>query len=402
MVFYCVEPVSSTGGEEINPEERDNHFDRIVQPPEKVDLVTGEEGEVAVFSARGRLYYFHSASRSWKERGVGDIKIMHAPKSDAYRVVMRRDQVNTICANHYITKAMTMLPTLDSDRAWVWHAMDTSDGEGVSEQLAIRFEESTTAVSFKEAFERAQEALRQKAGDAEQETATTSTAEGASTNMASKAADGATATESSQGDDPNTPEVRSCDPIPTSGLTDAPRALSPTREAAGSPSSAEAGVNKPGDDPNSLEVRSCDMISTSGLTDAPRALSPTREAAESPSSAEAGVNKPDYYYEEEEEEGEEVEVEDDEDDDDNGYEYEEDCGGQEDSDFVLEDIEVDSSDDTGDEDHKKPGPSKWNRIGDIFANWGKREDSGSSPLSSRTSSPPSSRTSSPPNSSSSS
>ncbi|XP_071511872.1 E3 SUMO-protein ligase RanBP2-like [Diadema antillarum] len=188
--------VPSAGVGEVNPEEeRDIHFNPIVQLPEKVDLVTGEEGEVAVFSARGKLYRFHSASRSWKERGVGEIKVMHAPEPDAYRVVMRRDQVYKVCANHYITTAMTLHPMSGSDRAWVWHAMDAADGEAVSEQLAIRFKESTTATSFKEAFERAQEALRQKAGDAGQETVTTSKAEGAS---ASKAGDGTVATGSSQ------------------------------------------------------------------------------------------------------------------------------------------------------------------------------------------------------------
>ncbi|XP_072180133.1 E3 SUMO-protein ligase RanBP2-like [Diadema setosum] len=187
---------SPSSSADVNPEEeRDIHFNPIVQLPEKVDLVTGEEGEVAVFSARGKLYRFHSASRSWKERGVGEIKIMHAPEPDAYRVVMRRDQVYKVCANHYITTAMTLHPMSGSDRAWVWHAMDAADGEAVSEQLAIRFKESTTATSFKEAFERAQEALRQKAGDAGQETLTTSKAEGAS---ASKAGDGTVATGSSQ------------------------------------------------------------------------------------------------------------------------------------------------------------------------------------------------------------
>lgn len=40
------------------------------------DLKTGEEDEAVVFRHRAKLYRFDSASSQWKERGVGEVKIL--------------------------------------------------------------------------------------------------------------------------------------------------------------------------------------------------------------------------------------------------------------------------------------------------------------------------------------
>ena len=37
---------------------------------------------------------------TWKERGVGEIKIMKHKTRTAYRIIMRRDKTLKICANH--------------------------------------------------------------------------------------------------------------------------------------------------------------------------------------------------------------------------------------------------------------------------------------------------------------
>jgi E3 SUMO-protein ligase RanBP2 len=50
------------------------HFEPIVQLPECVDLKTGEEDEEEVFRQRAKLYRYEVSE--WKERGVGDMKIM--------------------------------------------------------------------------------------------------------------------------------------------------------------------------------------------------------------------------------------------------------------------------------------------------------------------------------------
>ena len=55
-------------------ESPDVHFEPIVQLTEVVDLTTGEEGHEKIFSHRAKLYRFDN--NQWKERAVGDMKIL--------------------------------------------------------------------------------------------------------------------------------------------------------------------------------------------------------------------------------------------------------------------------------------------------------------------------------------
>lgn len=50
------------------------HFEPIVQLPECVDLKTGEEDEDEMFRQRAKIYRYEGTE--WKERGVGDMKIL--------------------------------------------------------------------------------------------------------------------------------------------------------------------------------------------------------------------------------------------------------------------------------------------------------------------------------------
>jgi E3 SUMO-protein ligase RanBP2 len=68
----------------------DAHFEPVVSLPALVEFKTGEEGEEVVFSHRAKLYRFDSSTTEWKERGVGDIKILHNHEKKTYRILMRR------------------------------------------------------------------------------------------------------------------------------------------------------------------------------------------------------------------------------------------------------------------------------------------------------------------------
>lgn len=37
----------------------------------------------------------------WKERGVGDVRILKQHTSDKHRILMRRDKTHKICCNHF-------------------------------------------------------------------------------------------------------------------------------------------------------------------------------------------------------------------------------------------------------------------------------------------------------------
>ena len=77
-----------------NPEaEREIYFKPIVKLPEKIDLQTGEESETTLFCSRSKLNRFDKDTNAWKDRGVGEVKILSNEGTGRFRVIMRREQV---------------------------------------------------------------------------------------------------------------------------------------------------------------------------------------------------------------------------------------------------------------------------------------------------------------------
>ena len=140
--------------EEENPEKEDDNlvFKPMVSLPQKMDLKTGEEDEMVKFFNHAKLYRFDDGS--WKERGVGEIKVLYDMARKRGRVVMRRDQVRVLCANHFISSDMVLKPHGDSQKCWMWHvAGDTADNETKEQLFAVKFKDSEIAIAFKDAFE---------------------------------------------------------------------------------------------------------------------------------------------------------------------------------------------------------------------------------------------------------
>ena len=148
----------------------DPYFEPIVPLPELVEVKTGEEDEEVLFKHRAKVYRYCGETKQWKEKGVGDIKILKHKVSAVHRVLLRRDQVHKIAANHRITPEMELKPLASSETAWwyamassetawCWYAMDFSEGheaEGSLEHLAVRFKTADTAQEFKKVFEECQ------------------------------------------------------------------------------------------------------------------------------------------------------------------------------------------------------------------------------------------------------
>lgn len=146
--------------------EPDVDFKPVVNLPQIIDLKTGEEDEEKLFGERAKLFRYNTESKEWKERGVGEIKILFNRLTKRLRILMRREQVFKLCANHYITRDMKLQPMATSDRAWVWYANDFSEGELRQEKLAVKFKSPEVASAFKEAFEKHQhEVFKEKTVD---------------------------------------------------------------------------------------------------------------------------------------------------------------------------------------------------------------------------------------------
>lgn len=140
-------------------------FKPIVPLPDEVPVTTGEENETVLFCQRAKLYRYDASTKEWKERGVGSLKILFNPDTKKIRILMRRDQVHKICANHFLTTDMTLTPMPKSDRAYIWAAHDFADGEMVVEKLCVRFKTSDEATKFSEAFEKAKASLERSTSE---------------------------------------------------------------------------------------------------------------------------------------------------------------------------------------------------------------------------------------------
>ena len=115
-------------------EERDIHFEPIISLPE-VEVTTGEEDELEIYRQRSMLYRFDG---QWKERGVGEMKILKNKETGVYRLLLRREQIHKVVCNHLLSADMNFNFMESSERALCWFANDFSEEPRV-EQFALKF-----------------------------------------------------------------------------------------------------------------------------------------------------------------------------------------------------------------------------------------------------------------------
>ena len=66
--------------------------------PELIEInATGEEDEIEMFVSRAKLYIWKDSK--WMTQGLGDVKILFNQKENRFRLLMRREEVLTICCN---------------------------------------------------------------------------------------------------------------------------------------------------------------------------------------------------------------------------------------------------------------------------------------------------------------
>ncbi|GIX88807.1 ranBP2-like and GRIP domain-containing protein 4 [Caerostris extrusa] len=152
----------NTTGEETDEvvQSGDIHFEPAIPLPDLVEVKTGEEDETPIFVHRAKLFRYDSNTKQWKERGVGDIKILSHKEKVRFRIILRRDQVHNVACNHCISEDMSLSPMATSDTALCWNALDFSDSpNGEASQFAVRFKLKETLDNFKQVFNNCKEQL---------------------------------------------------------------------------------------------------------------------------------------------------------------------------------------------------------------------------------------------------
>ncbi|KAJ8734861.1 hypothetical protein PYW08_014111 [Mythimna loreyi] len=130
-------------------EEYDPHYEPIVPLPDKIVVTTGEEDEEKIYGERCKLYRYDEKSREWKERGVGEMKILYYPERNTYRLLLRREQVHKAVLNMLLYIDLQLLPMKNTDRAWTWAGRNFAESSaGEQETLAVRFKSVDQATVF--------------------------------------------------------------------------------------------------------------------------------------------------------------------------------------------------------------------------------------------------------------
>jgi len=152
------EPAAELTDEQAKEEaERDAglYFEPVVHL-ETIETTNCEEEETEIFKMRCKVFRFDTKEQEWKERGVGDVRLMQHKKTEKIRVLMRQEKTLKVRVNHYVVPGLELNSMASSDRAWMWNCpMDYADEEAHPDIFAIRFANHENALAFKEAFEKA-------------------------------------------------------------------------------------------------------------------------------------------------------------------------------------------------------------------------------------------------------
>lgn len=117
-----------------------------------------DDNEEEIYKNRSKLYrytYDEEDGGLWKERGVGDVRILKHKLRNTYRLVMRREKTLKLCANHQLIANMELKPHTGNDKAFVWSTPSDCAEElnGQAETLCIRFGKVEGAEAFRAKFE---------------------------------------------------------------------------------------------------------------------------------------------------------------------------------------------------------------------------------------------------------
>ena len=94
---------------------------------ENVVVPTGEETEECIFKMRIKLFRFRN--KEWKERGVGECKLLRNKKSNLVRFILRQDKTLKVVANFFIShkEPFCILEAHQgSDKMFIFNAYDSS------------------------------------------------------------------------------------------------------------------------------------------------------------------------------------------------------------------------------------------------------------------------------------
>lgn len=113
-------PEEEESGEDLNPEEEVKGDWKAVDLPE-IEVKTGEENKELIYKGRGKLYRW--SEEQWKERGLGDFKLVRDKEDKKVSFVMRQDNTKKVIGNFLLENEIyvsfyLMLEVIETGFGW--------------------------------------------------------------------------------------------------------------------------------------------------------------------------------------------------------------------------------------------------------------------------------------------
>ncbi|KAH9257997.1 hypothetical protein BASA81_003560 [Batrachochytrium salamandrivorans] len=124
-----------------------------------VEVKNCEEDEDVVFKRHSKLFVFikednyggEKRQNYWKERGLGEVKILKSRLDGYARLLMRQEKTLKIAANHRIDPECDLKRT--AEKSFTFSAVDFADDEGKKEVFSLKFANVEDADQFQQAFD---------------------------------------------------------------------------------------------------------------------------------------------------------------------------------------------------------------------------------------------------------
>jgi Ran-binding protein 1 len=121
----------------------------------KLSFLSNQSQEI-LCSFRSKLFLYGetlldkgTGNKTWKERGIGEARILRHRQHQRLRFLMRQEKTMKVIANHALDPRIQLEPNAGSDRSWVWSCYDFAEGELEEKVFALRFANSEVAAEFK-------------------------------------------------------------------------------------------------------------------------------------------------------------------------------------------------------------------------------------------------------------
>lgn len=117
--------------------------------------MVGTDSRAKLFVFRESLLDKGTGTKTWCERGVGDVRFLKHKEHQKVRALMRQEKTHKIIMNHLVDSRTELSPNMGSDRAWVFSCYDFAEGVLETQVFALRFANAENAQKFKEAHDSA-------------------------------------------------------------------------------------------------------------------------------------------------------------------------------------------------------------------------------------------------------